>query len=162
MSETAKIPFERPRHNHQQCISQALAIAETLCEERGLRLTPVRRRVLELVWQEHEPIGAYELLAALARDGSSPAPPTVYRALEFLCGAGLVHRIDSLNAYIGCDRADEAHVGQFLVCHQCQRVAEIDNPVLKRSLARAAREAGFSLDAAVEIKGQCARCQSTA
>ncbi|MCC5793362.1 MAG: transcriptional repressor [Chromatiales bacterium] len=161
MEKTPATLFERPRHNHRQCIREALRTAERVCAERGLRLTPIRRRVLELVWQQHEPIGAYELLGSLGRDGRPAAPPTVYRALDFLCDAGLVHRLDSLNAFVGCDRAGQAHVGQFLVCASCRKVAEIEDPGVTRALQRAAREAGFALDSAIEVKGLCASCQNS-
>src|SRR5690606_10698879 len=89
-------------HDHEQCVSDALAAAEQVCERSGARLTPVRRGVLGLVWQSHRPMGAYDLLDTLAReDDRRPAPPTVYRALDFLQEHGLVHRIASLNAFIG-------------------------------------------------------------
>lgn len=160
MSKAASPPFSRPRHNHRQCIADALKTAEAVCSDRGLRLTPIRRRVLELVWRQHDPVGAYEILGMLAReDGRPAAPPTVYRALDFLCDAGLVHRLDSLNAFVGCDRAARAHIGQFLVCNDCQRVAEIEDPGVHRALARAADQAGFTLNAAIEIKGQCWECR---
>lgn len=159
MSEAPTALFKRPRHNHRECIRNALQIAESVCSERGLRLTPIRRRVLELVWQQHEPVGAYDLLAELSREGHSAAPPTVYRALDFLCEAGLVHRLDSLNAFVGCDRADREHFGQFLVCSQCHRVTEIEDPGVTRALVKAAHRLDFSLDTAVEIKGLCGACQ---
>jgi len=160
MTSTAQRPFSRPRHNHRHCVAQALQTAEAVCSARGLRLTPIRRRVLELVWRQHDPVGAYEILGALAReDGRPAAPPTVYRALDFLCEAGLVHRLDSLNAFVGCDRADQAHIGQFLVCNTCQRVAEIEDPGVHRALDKAAARAGFRLNAAIEIKGQCRECR---
>jgi Fur family transcriptional regulator, zinc uptake regulator len=119
-----------------------------------------RRRALdEIVWRQHEPIGAYEILAELAKDGGSPVPQTVYRALEFLQEAGLVHRLDTLNAFLGCDRPEDAHSGQFLVCSRCRRVAEIEDSVLNRTLKDRARSLGFRLDASpVEIKVICTRC----
>ena len=95
-------------HDHQSCIQQALDTAANLCEQRGLNLTPIRRRVLEIVWRSHEPIGAYQILAELAKERDKAAPPTVYRALDFLIDAGLVHRIESLNAFGGCG----AHTGK--------------------------------------------------
>ncbi len=152
-------PFARGRHNHERCVSEALSLAESLCASRGLRLTPSRRRVLELVWASHEPIGAYEILAGLARDGRSAAPPTVYRALEFLLQAGLVHRVDSLNAYVGCEHPDAAHGAQFLVCRKCQRVAELNDPAIGRVLAERTRVLGFEVGAdSIEIKGLCPSC----
>jgi Fur family zinc uptake transcriptional regulator len=150
-------------HDHDRCIRDAVAAAEAICERKQIRLTPLRRRVFEIVWRQHDPIGAYEILAEIAKDRLKAAPPTVYRALDFLREAGLVHRVDSLNAFLGCDRPLDAHAGQFLVCESCRKVTEIDDPELTRSLARHARELGYRLeDSAVEIKARCAQCSPPA
>ena len=152
-------PHAHGAHDHGACIDRALAAATALCATRELKLTPVRRRVLEIVWRAHEPIGAYEILAELAKERDKVAPPTVYRALEFLIDAGLVHRIDSLNAFLGCDAPGHAHVAQFLVCRACHRVAEIDDPALNRVLAEKSRSMGFRIEpTSLEIKGLCADC----
>jgi len=141
-------------------VSEAIETARQICERRQLKLTPIRQRVLELVWNSHEPIGAYDILAQL---DPGTAPPTVYRALEFLLAAGLVHRIDTLNAFIGCDRAGSDHVGQLLICSRCQRVAEIDDDEIGRALGERARALGFRLENhLVEIKGLCPECQQAA
>ena len=108
--------FPLGKHQHASCISDALRAAEKTCKERGLRLTPIRRRVLELVWASHEPVKAYDILDILRSERDSAAPPTVYRALEFLLGEGLVHKIESLNAYVGCGEPGHADAGQFLIC----------------------------------------------
>jgi Fur family zinc uptake transcriptional regulator len=89
-------------HQHEHCVHDALAAAEVLCAKRGVRLTAIRKRVLELVWASHQPLGAYAILDKLTNEGHKPAPPTVYRALEFLLEHGLIHRIASLNAFLGC------------------------------------------------------------
>jgi len=146
-------------HDHDRCIRDAVAAAEAVCDRKQIRLTPLRRRVLEIVWRQHQPIGAYEILAEIAKDRDKAAPPTVYRALDFLREAGLVHRVDSLNAFLGCDRPLDAHAGQFLVCEHCRKVTEIDDPELTRSLVRQARRLGYRLEgSAVEIKARCAAC----
>lgn len=158
-------PFARPRHDHDHCVANALAAAEGVCAQRGLKLTPLRRRVLELVWAGHGPVGAYDLLQALAEsDARTVQPPTVYRALEFLREAGLVHRIDALNAFIGCDRAGAphgaVHGGQVLVCRGCQSVVEVDDPVMAKALSERAAVLGFLPDAGpLEIKGLCPACR---
>jgi Fur family zinc uptake transcriptional regulator len=152
-------PHAHGAHDHGACIDRALAAAVELCATRELNLTAVRRRVLEIVWRAHEPIGAYDILAELSKERDKAAPPTVYRALEFLMGAGLVHRIDSLNAFLGCDAPGHAHVAQFLVCRACHRVAEIDDPALNRVLAEKSRSMGFRIEpTSLEIKGLCADC----
>lgn len=146
-------------HDHAACVEHAVGSAVALCERRGLNLTPVRRRVLEIVWRSHGPIGAYQILAELSKERDKAAPPTVYRALEFLVDAGLVHRIDSLNAFMGCDEPGHAHVAQFLVCRACHRVAEIDDPALHRALAEKSRAMGFRIEpTSLEIKGLCGDC----
>lgn len=154
-------PVQRPVHDHEGCIQRAVTAAERVCEAKQIRLTPLRRRVLEIIWRAHEPIGAYEILAELARDRDKAAPPTVYRALEFLQQAGLVHRVDSLNAFLGCDRPESPHAGQFLVCSRCRRVSEIQDPGLTRALIQQARELGYRLEGSVvEIKAVCEDCAS--
>jgi len=153
-------PFPHERHDHSACISSALVQARAICAEQGGRLTPQRQRVLELVWQEHKPVGAYELLERLREDGVKAAPPTVYRALEFLLAQGLIHRIESLNAYTGCTAPGTPHHGQFLVCSECQHVAELDEPAIDQQLDESARRYGFEIRRqTVEICGLCPRCR---
>lgn len=148
------------KHDHRRCVSRALSTAEKICSERQLRLTPLRRRVLELVWNRHAPIGAYDILGALKESEGALEPPTVYRALKFLQDAGLVHRIDSLNAFIGCESPQTGHTAQFLVCRNCHRVTELDDPAISRLLVDKARVLGFSTDAQdIEIKGLCSACR---
>src|ERR1700677_3485805 len=153
----------RRTHEHGRCVSRALRTADQVCEERGLKLTPVRKRVLELVWGRHAPIGAYDILEKLSAEGRGSAPPTVYRALNFLISAGLVHRIDSLNAYFGCEAPRTDHAAQFLVCRSCHGVTELGDPAISRLLARRVKAAGFVADAPdVEIKGLCGSCRTAA
>ncbi|MFE8070196.1 Fur family transcriptional regulator [Marinobacteraceae bacterium S3BR75-40.1] len=151
-------PYEP--HDHSACRSQALAEAEQLCARRGARLTAIRQQVLELVWQSHRPLGAYDLLGELNAEGGRTAPPTVYRALDFLQQMGLVHRIASLNAYIGCPRPSQQHRGCFLICQQCQNVLELKAEGVNQALGEATRAQGFSMaDATIEISGLCSNCQ---
>jgi Fur family zinc uptake transcriptional regulator len=108
-------------HGHGHCIASALAEARGLCQEKGVRLTPLRDKVLELVWQSHQPVGAYEVLAELGRQEDCPAqPPTVYRFLDFLLEQGLIHRLSSMNAYIGYPHPGEHHHSCFLICEGCR------------------------------------------
>lgn len=152
-------PFPTRTHDHARCVDAALADAETLCARRGVRLTELRRRVLELVWQSHAPVGAYEILERLAAERGRVAPPTVYRALDFLAEHGLVHRIDSRNAYVGCTTPADGHRALFLICRRCGNAVElVDRSVADALAARAAR-AGFRVEAAtVELHGLCAAC----
>ncbi|MEM7610342.1 MAG: Fur family transcriptional regulator [Pseudomonadota bacterium] len=147
-------------HDHSKCVDDALRVAEQLCAKQGLRLTPLRRRVLQLVWASHRPVGAYEVLESLPTSGKRAAPPTVYRALEFLMEAGLVHRLDSLNAYVGCPDPGEPHSGQFLICRQCRHVTEIDASSVNAKVRAIAADNGFTAEQQVlEVKGICADCQ---
>lgn len=153
--------FAAPDHDHTACVSRALADAEAHCRAHGLRLTATRRRVLEIICQGHEPAKAYDILEQLGRAGRHPAPPTVYRALEFLLDARLIHRIDSLNAYVACVHPNRQHSAQLLVCSSCEQVAEIDDPQIQAVLDRGASRHGFKVDSqTVEIHGRCPRCRA--
>lgn len=146
-------------HDHDSCVSDAIATAERLCRERGLRFTALRRRVLTLVWDSHKPIGAYDILDKLGGEGKAAAPPTVYRALDFLIEAGLVHRLDSLNAFIGCPDPARSHAGQFLICRGCRTVVELDDPDIDDVVAKKAERLGFTeTHQMLEVQGLCARC----
>lgn len=148
------------KHDHDDCVSEALATAERLCRERGLRFTSIRRRVLELVWASHKPIGAYDILGALNERGRKAAPPTVYRALDFLIEADLVHRLDSLNAFVGCPDPSGSHTGQFLICRGCRSVAELDDADINSLVRQKASELGFSsVQQMLEIQGLCRDCR---
>ena len=159
----AKAGHHHVGHDHSACIEEAVHNAAEVCARRGLNLTPIRRRVLEIVWRAHDPIGAYDILGELSKERDKAAPPTVYRALEFLMDAGLVHRIDSLNAFIGCYEPARTHVAQFLVCRKCHRVAEIDDPAINRLLAEKSLAVGFRIEpTSLEIKGLCGDCEAAA
>lgn len=137
-----------------------MANAERICRDRGLRFTRQRRRVLELVWSTHRPAGAYEILERLNRSGQRTAAPTVYRSLEFLIDADLVHRIDSLNAFIGCPVPGMPHVGQFLICSDCRSVAELDDREIASLVDRKAADSGFeATHQTLEIHGLCRACR---
>jgi Fur family zinc uptake transcriptional regulator len=159
---TFSSPFKPRRHRHQRCVDDALSGAEQLCAGRGLKLTPLRRRVLELIWSRHEPARAYDILEQLDGEGRSGAPPTVYRALEFLLANGLVHRIQSLNAYVGCGEPATAHAGQFLICRACNAVGELDDPEIEALIAGKAGATGFDVERqTIEIMGLCPDCSDT-
>ena len=149
-------------HDHGHCVETAMATARRLCKQQGARLTPVRRRVLELIWANHKPTGAYELLPQLAADGFNSAPPTVYRALDFLLELGLIHRISSLNAFIGCDHPGSSHPTGFFICRQCGDATELP----AQQLSALAQELSSLLGVLVEsetheLTGLCGRCRKT-
>ncbi|MCF7988825.1 MAG: transcriptional repressor [Thiohalocapsa sp.] len=142
----------------ERTLEKALARAEALCAERGVRLTPQRRRVLELVCRAGHPIGAYDILSQI-REGAAAAPPTVYRALDFLLEQGLVHKLETLHAYIGCTHPEHPHSSQFLICADCGDVTELEDESIVGSLRTAAAETGFKPSRPiVEVIGTCANC----
>ena len=147
------------RHDHARCVRSAVSVAEKVCARRQVRLTPLRKRVLEIIWRGHAPIGAYEILAEIAKDRDKAGPPTVYRALEFLQEAGLVHRLESINAFVGCDHADKEHAAQLLICAKCRRVSEMEDAELTHTLEKRARSLGFRYNRGpVEVKAICNDC----
>ena len=148
-------------HDHTLCVQQALSSAERLCADDGARLTPLRRRVLELVWASHKPLGAYELLDQLTREGHKPAPPTIYRALDFLLEHRLIHRLSSLNAYLGCSHPGDAHAGYFLICQGCGNAEELmETADIRNAIHAAAQASGFTVQqGTLELSGRCRQCR---
>ncbi|QLF93490.1 transcriptional repressor [Pseudomonas sp. ABC1] len=161
---TARTPLACTPHDHSHCVNDALANAEAVCARQGVRLTALRKRVLELVWDSHKPLGAYDILAVLSeQDGRRAAPPTVYRALDFLQDNGLVHRIASLNAFIGCSHPEHPHQGQFLICRNCHTAIELEQPAIAEAIVGAAKAVGFAVEGqTVEVVGLCTACQAAA
>ena len=154
--------FPAPDHDHERCASDAIAHAEAICAARAERLTPIRRRVLEALLASHTPLGAYELIDRLAVRGARPAPITIYRALDFLRGQGLVHRIESRNAFIACvqDHGSGDPV-VFLICEKCGTVGEAASAAVADTIRNASRAAGFTPKTPViEISGICAHCKA--
>jgi Fur family zinc uptake transcriptional regulator len=168
--------FHAPGHDHERCTADALAHAEALCAERSQRLTPIRRQVLEVLLESHKPLGAYEIMdraathrgrlapsgGKLAPSGARPAPITIYRALDFLRDNGLVHRIESRNAFVACvSNHASGELVVFLICDHCGAVGEAASAAVTDQLKAAARAAGFTPKAPViEIGGVCAHCRN--
>src|SRR5487761_1219859 len=137
--------FPAPDHDHRRCTSDAIAFAETQCASRAQRLTPIRRHVLEVLLGSHNPLGAYEIIERMADESGRPAPITVYRALDFLRENGLVHRIESRNAFVACGHN---HAGNdpvvFLICERCGAVGEAPGGAVAEALKASSRAAGFT------------------
>jgi Fur family transcriptional regulator, zinc uptake regulator len=155
------VVFPAPDHDHTRCAADTLAHAEALCAERSQRLTPLRRHVLEVLCVSHKPLGAYEIMDRMAKKGGRPAPITVYRALSFLLENGLVHRIESRNAYLACvHNHDVGALVVFLICDSCDAVGEAPASAVAETLGAAARKAGFRPKLSViEITGTCSHCR---
>ena len=142
-----------------QAIEAQLQIAEQLCKERGKRLTPIRREVLELLLRQQRSLKAYELLALFRKDQPAAAPPTVYRALEFLTEEGLIHRLDAVNAWTACVDASGHTHDLLVVCTHCGAVAELSAPSLSAQLAACVEQAGFTLaNLETELQALCQKC----
>jgi Fur family zinc uptake transcriptional regulator len=145
-------------HDHDGCIAKGMQAAEVLCAAKGLQLTPVRRRTLEILLQAHEAMGAYDVLARLSEDGFGDKPPVAYRALAFLQDHGFVHRIERLNAFVACARPGADHDPAFMICRSCGKVAESE--LSGSGLTASARESGFVIEQTViEAEGLCPGCQ---
>ena len=148
-------------HDHVGCIADALSAAEAHCTSRGLRLTPVRRRVLEILLQEHVALGAYDILERLRQEGLGSQPPVAYRALDFLLTHGFAHKVERLNAFIACSHPGESHSPAFMICRECDTVAETRSAAAKGALGTAARTAGFRIErTVVEAEGLCHACRN--
>jgi len=144
-------------------VAAQLDTAENLCRERGKRLTPIRRKVLEILLQQGRSVKAYELLDEIRRVQPGAAPPTVYRALDFLIEEGLIHRLDAVNAWSAClDAGGEPH-DLLVICTNCGAVAEFSDPALSRQLARKVATAGFVLaNHETELRALCNACHAQA
>ncbi len=150
-------------HDHAHCAGDALARADRIADERGLRLTPVRRRALEILLEEHRALGAYDVLERLGDEGFGKQPPVAYRALEFLVENGLAHRIRRLNAFVACTHAGESHSPAFLICESCGTVAEAPGGAVRQAVEAAAAGLGFSVSrTSVEAVGTCPACREGA
>lgn len=148
-------------HDHATCRDTALAQAEALAAAKGLRLTPVRRRTLEILLEGHRALGAYEVLDRLAGDGFARQPPVAYRALEFLVENGLAHRIRRLNAFAACMHPGEPHQPVFLICSACSTLAEAPGAAVAEALGDAAAGVGFRIArTSVEAVGLCPACRA--
>ncbi len=136
--------------------------ATEICAARGARLTDLRREVLGLILDADGPTGAYDVLGRLRSSRGGAAPPTVYRALDFLLEQGLVHKLERLSAFVGCVAHEQEHAAQFLICRSCGRVTELEDHELAHALADAAERLGFIVGkATIEAEGQCAACTAT-
>ena len=147
------------KHDHAACIDSTVSAVAQRCDAEGLQLTPVRRRVLEILLQRHRALGAYEILDILRDEGLGSQPPVAYRALDFLTKHGFAHRIEGLNAFTACHHPGEDHDAAFLICRSCGAVAEAALASTRRVLTATAEAAGFTIErSVVEAEGLCPDC----
>lgn len=153
------MPFPAPHHNHAQCTAELISRAEQTCVGRGSRLTGQRREVLACVARSHAAVGAYDVIERMAEHGPRPAPITVYRALDFLLAHGLVHKIESRNAYVACARAHDGLPAALLICEACGTVAELEAVDAFAAVSAAAKAQGFrEKHTVIEMAGTCGAC----
>ena len=144
---------------HKDCITDALKKGEQICASKGLKFTEIRRKVLALVWESHKPMKAYDILEKLKKGDGAQVPPTVYRALDFLQANGLVHRINSLNAFVGCSHPGLHNQCYFLICNKCDEVTECCTDKLGKAINTSSKDNAFTMESAsLEIQGVCQAC----
>jgi Fur family transcriptional regulator, zinc uptake regulator len=153
------MPFPAPLHDHAHCTADLLNRAERTCARRGSRLTGQRRDVLSCVARGHAAVGAYDIIERMAEHGARPAPITIYRALDFLLAHGLVHKIESRNAFVACSHSHEGRPAALLICESCGTVAELDAPEIFQRIDQAARAQDFQpARTLIEMSGTCGSC----
>ena len=148
------------RHTHRHAAKAFVGAVSSACELRGLRLTPLRLRVLELIAASEKPVKAYDLLDQLREGRGGAAPPTIYRALDFLLEHRFIHKLESVNAFVACHHPSTAqHSVPFLICDRCHSAVELEDEAVVAALDERARALGFRPQAqTLEVHGLCARC----
>jgi Fur family zinc uptake transcriptional regulator len=155
--------FLDPHHDHAHCTADLITRAERTCERRGSKLTGQRREILSSVAQSHSAVGAYDIIERMAEHGPRPAPITVYRALDFLLAHGLVHKIESRNAFVACSHSHEGQPAALLICETCGTVSELDAPEIFERIAEKAKAQKFSPShTVIEMSGTCGSCAEAA
>ena len=156
VAKTALAEHHHP-HNARAFVREVAAA----CNARGLRLTEIRSQVLELIAASEKPIKAYDLLDLLKDDRSNAAPPTVYRALDFLLENGFIHKLQSINAYVSCHHPSVVHHVPFLICDVCESATEVCDERVANLLSEQARALGFRTRAqTLEVHGVCEDCRA--
>ena len=153
-------PCTDPKCRGQHAPAERIALASSLCDARGVRLTELRRQILDLLWESGRPTGAYELIEALKQKDSRPVgPPTIYRALQFLMSQGFVWKIESRNAYVPCVHPERRHDCLLFICSNCGASAELEDQRLEGLISENTDLIGFrAMRRMVEVEGTCAAC----
>jgi Fur family zinc uptake transcriptional regulator len=153
--------LDSKEQGHTQCVGEAIVFAEKICLARGVRLTPIRHQVLKLIWDSHKAVKAYDLLEWIRPLQKTAKPSTIYRALDFLIKQGLIHRVESLNAFVACSCSEHQHDSLLLICKHCNEVEERPAPKVMDALAQELNQSGFVLQSkALEAQGICGRCSA--
>mgnify|MGYP001356518189 FL=1 len=145
--------------NHKISIDEALKKAEIICNKKGVKLTKLRQKVLTLILKNHGYVKAYDLLNDLKKNYASAKPPTVYRSIDFLMEHGFIHKIQSLNAFVGCSHPEEHEDCYFLICKECKNIEECCSNTVKKVLTSTSGKNNFSPNqVTLEITGICQDC----
>ena len=145
--------------SHKSCIKEALIEAKIICDQRGVKLTKLRETVLKLIWKNHSYVKAYDLLEELRKIDRSAKPPTIYRSLDFLMENGFIHKIQSLNAFVGCSHPSEHDECYFLICKECQSIEECHSKNINEFVRSTSNTNNFSANqVTLEISGICQEC----
>ncbi len=159
LTDTCSGPRPSNEHDHDQCVKEAIDAVEKYCKFKQLRLTPVRRKVLELLLKEHKALAAYDILDLLREAGFNYQPPVAYRALEFLVNFGFAHKIERLKAFVACSHPGKKHSPAFMICRKCDTVAETEAVISNHSLSEVVNLAGFEVEqTTLEAQGICSSC----
>jgi Fur family zinc uptake transcriptional regulator len=147
--------------HHGLCIEDALQKADKICKDKGLRFTTIRRKILEMIWSSHSPAKAYDILEKLQKQVSAARPTTVYRSLDFLQDNGLVHKLNTLSAYVGCSHPLEHKYCYFLICNECGQIKECCDSKLTDAIQLSSNQNKFKLNQiTLEIQGSCQLCKT--
>lgn len=153
--------FPKPGHDHRFCIEQAIGRAKEICAAKNIRLTPLREAVLRVLTSSHKALGAYEIIEQLSATGRRLAPISAYRIIDVLIEAGLVHRLESRNAFFACLSGHHANAALIvLLCEDCHRVAEAEAPEALGAIRSITQDNGFAISGTVfEVQGKCLDCR---
>lgn len=174
-SKTEQMQASQDNHDHSRCQHDLMQRAKSVCAQKKIKLTPLRQEILSEIAASHVALGAYDLRDRLVQKGRDVSPISIYRIIDVLLDAGVIHRLESKNAYFACfkphktnDPKEGALNGAegesspvFLVCNMCDRIAEIDVEEVWTELGQKISPLGFRpVQSVLEIKGLCKICCS--
>ncbi len=155
-----KILKMKKNHNHKECSKRVIKNAKEVCHEGSLNLTPIRKKVLEIIASNHKPSRAYDILSKLKDGGFSDKPPTVYRALDFLIENKMVHKLSTINAYVACFNDEAEEVSCFLICEKCQDIEEFQDEAVIKAMTNIGKNKRINIkNVNLEISFRCDQCE---
>lgn len=126
-----------------------------------IKITPLRKEILNIVLSSKIPLSAYEILHKLRKKRPKAEPPTVYRVLDYLTSHQLIHRIDSSNKYMGCSQVENPteHQGILFSCKKCLNSFEFTDAALLLYIKNFCKKNHLLMDSSlIEVKGACKKC----